>query len=119
MIRRLASFRLPTLVVPRSRGWGRERFPITWNHVIEKESLNINKLEHVLMRHRIYPMSKYRKSRATFLRTYSRKTPEIKESAPHVSRRQWRPAGVLVFDRPSATEIARGRNERGDAPLVC
>jgi hypothetical protein len=23
------------------------RFPITWNHVIEKESLNINKLEHV------------------------------------------------------------------------
>jgi hypothetical protein len=26
-----------------------ERFPITWNHVIEKESLNINKLEHVLI----------------------------------------------------------------------
>jgi hypothetical protein len=24
-----------------------ERFPITWNHVIEEESLNINKLEHV------------------------------------------------------------------------
>jgi hypothetical protein len=43
-----------------------ERFPITWNHVIEKESLNINELEHVLMRYRIYPISKYRKSRATF-----------------------------------------------------
>ena len=26
-----------------------ERFPITWNYVIEKESLNINKLEHVLV----------------------------------------------------------------------
>ena len=26
-----------------------ERFPITWNHVIEKESLNINKLEHALI----------------------------------------------------------------------
>jgi len=26
-----------------------ERFPITWNHVIEKESLNINKLKHVLI----------------------------------------------------------------------
>ena len=26
-----------------------ERFPITWNHVIEKEPLNINKLEHVLI----------------------------------------------------------------------
>jgi hypothetical protein len=24
-----------------------ERFSITWNHVIEKKSLNINKLEHV------------------------------------------------------------------------
>ena len=33
---------------------------------IEKELLKINKLEHVLMRHRIYPMSKYRKSRSTF-----------------------------------------------------
>jgi hypothetical protein len=45
---------------------------------------------------------------------------EIKESAPRVSRRQWRLAGVLVFDRPSATEIARGGNERKvDAPLLC
>ena len=44
---KMASFRVPTLVVPRSRGWVRERFPITWNHVIEMESLNINKLEHV------------------------------------------------------------------------
>jgi hypothetical protein len=26
-----------------------ERFPITWNHVIEEESLNINKLDHVLI----------------------------------------------------------------------
>jgi len=26
-----------------------ERFPITWNHVIEKESLNVNKLEYVLI----------------------------------------------------------------------
>ncbi len=26
-----------------------ERFPIAWNHMIEKESLNINKLEHVLI----------------------------------------------------------------------
>ena len=26
-----------------------ERFPITWNHVIEKESLNINKVEQVLI----------------------------------------------------------------------
>ena len=26
-----------------------ERFPITWNRVIEKEPLNINKLEHVLI----------------------------------------------------------------------
>ena len=26
-----------------------ERFPIAWNHVIEKESLNINNLEHVLI----------------------------------------------------------------------
>jgi hypothetical protein len=26
-----------------------ERFTITWNHVIEKEPLNINKLEHVLI----------------------------------------------------------------------
>src|SRR5580704_1273179 len=43
-----------------------ERVPITWNHVIEKDSLKIKELEHVLMRHRIYPMSKYRKSRATF-----------------------------------------------------
>ncbi len=34
-----------------------ERLPITWHHVIEKESLNIKELEHVLMRHRIYPMS--------------------------------------------------------------
>ncbi len=25
-----------------------ERFPITWNRVIEQESLNIDKLEHVL-----------------------------------------------------------------------
>ena len=43
-----------------------ERFPITWKHVIDKELLNINELEHVLMRHWIYPMSQYRKSRATF-----------------------------------------------------
>jgi hypothetical protein len=27
----------------------RERFPIAWNHAIEKEPLNINKLEHVLI----------------------------------------------------------------------
>ncbi|MGI8568171.1 MAG: hypothetical protein ACR2KT_03350 [Methylocella sp.] len=26
-----------------------ERFPIIWNHVIEKESLNINTVEHVLI----------------------------------------------------------------------
>ncbi|MGH6796738.1 MAG: hypothetical protein ACREDD_09600 [Methylocella sp.] len=26
-----------------------ERFPITWNHVIEKESLNFKGLEHVLI----------------------------------------------------------------------
>src|ERR1700724_4114792 len=45
---------------------GLERFPITWDHVIEMESLNFKELEHALMRHRIYPMSKYRKSRATF-----------------------------------------------------
>ena len=25
-----------------------ERFPITWNHVIEKESLRFRELEHVL-----------------------------------------------------------------------
>ncbi len=28
-----------------------------WNHVIEKESLKYKEVEHVLMRHRIYPMS--------------------------------------------------------------
>jgi hypothetical protein len=43
-----------------------ERVPITRNHLIEKDSLKIKELEHVRMRHRIYPMSKYRKSRATF-----------------------------------------------------
>jgi hypothetical protein len=43
-----------------------ERFPIRWNHLIEKESLQLKELERVLMRHRIYPMSKYRKSRSTF-----------------------------------------------------
>jgi hypothetical protein len=26
-----------------------ERFPITWNHVIEKESLKFKELEHVLV----------------------------------------------------------------------
>ncbi len=26
-----------------------ERFPITWNHVIEKESLRFKELEHVLI----------------------------------------------------------------------
>jgi hypothetical protein len=26
-----------------------ERFPITWNHVIDKESLKIKELEHVLI----------------------------------------------------------------------
>ena len=26
-----------------------ERFPITWNHVIEKESLGFKELEHVLV----------------------------------------------------------------------
>ncbi len=26
-----------------------ERFPIVWNHVIEKESLNFKELEHVLI----------------------------------------------------------------------
>ena len=26
-----------------------ERFPIAWNHVIEKESLNFKELEHVLI----------------------------------------------------------------------
>ena len=28
---------------------GLERFPITWNHVIEKESLKFKELEHVLI----------------------------------------------------------------------
>jgi hypothetical protein len=45
-----------------------ERLPYTWNHGIEKDSFKIKEVEHVLMTHRIYPMSKYRKSRATFLR---------------------------------------------------
>ena len=33
------------------RSWLRqqERFPITWNHVIEKESLKIKEVEHVLI----------------------------------------------------------------------
>jgi hypothetical protein len=26
-----------------------ERFPVTWNHVTDKKSLQINKLEHVLI----------------------------------------------------------------------
>ncbi len=43
-----------------------ERVPIGWKHPIDKNSLQINKLEHVLMRHRIYPMSKCRKCRSTF-----------------------------------------------------
>jgi hypothetical protein len=34
-----------------------ERVPIKWNHLIDKDSLKIKELEHVLMRHRIYPMS--------------------------------------------------------------
>jgi hypothetical protein len=36
---------------------GLARFPITWNHVIEKESLKFKELEHAFMRYRIYPMS--------------------------------------------------------------
>ena len=28
---------------------GLERFPITWNHVIEKEALKFKELEHVLI----------------------------------------------------------------------
>jgi hypothetical protein len=33
----------------RLEGWQPlERFPITWKHVIDKKSLHINKLEHVL-----------------------------------------------------------------------
>jgi hypothetical protein len=47
-------------------GFCLERVPIKWNHLIDKDSLKIKELEHALMRHRIYPMSKYRKSRATF-----------------------------------------------------
>jgi len=43
---------------------------------------------------------------------------EIKKSAPLGSRRQWSPAGVVVFDRLSATETAREGNERRDASLV-
>jgi hypothetical protein len=27
-----------------------ERFPVTWNHVTDKKSLQINKLEHVLIK---------------------------------------------------------------------
>jgi len=34
-----------------------ERVPIKWNHLIDKDALRIKELEHVLMRHRIYPMS--------------------------------------------------------------
>ena len=34
-----------------------ERVPIGWTHPIDKNPLENNKLEHVLMRHRIYPMS--------------------------------------------------------------
>src|SRR5580704_15061883 len=63
-------------------------------------------------------MSESKKS-SNFFWTCSRKTTEINESAPLVSRWQWRAAGVLVFDRPSATETARGGNERRDAPLMC
>jgi hypothetical protein len=35
--------------LPNATNGSLERFPITWNHVIEKESLNISKLEHVLI----------------------------------------------------------------------
>jgi hypothetical protein len=35
-------------------------------HLIDRTQLKIEELEHALMRHRIYPMSKYRKRRATF-----------------------------------------------------
>jgi hypothetical protein len=40
---------------------GLERFPIAWSHVIEKEELKFQELEHVLTE----------KSRAAFLRTCS------------------------------------------------
>jgi hypothetical protein len=30
-------------------GHALERFPITWNHVIDKETLKIKELEHVLI----------------------------------------------------------------------
>src|ERR1700730_9248872 len=48
------------------RALPRERLPYTWKDAIEKESLKFKELERVLTRHRVYPMSKYRKSRAIF-----------------------------------------------------
>jgi hypothetical protein len=56
----------PSMMPPTRPSSALERFPIRWNHLIGKESLRFNELEHVLMRHRIYPMSKYRKRRSTF-----------------------------------------------------
>ena len=41
------------------------RFPFAWNPAIEQEPLNINKSQQILMRNRIYPISKYRKRRST------------------------------------------------------
>ncbi len=43
--------------VPKRQDNALERVPIGWTHPIDKNSLQITKLEHVLMRHRIYPMS--------------------------------------------------------------
>jgi hypothetical protein len=46
---RLKRLILPIICAIRAREFRLERFPITWNHVIEKESLKINKLAHVLI----------------------------------------------------------------------
>jgi hypothetical protein len=77
----------------------------------------------LMLRHRKVVGSCHGPNRAPALRSRFPpslwKTAVIKDSAPLVSLRQWRPAGVLVFDRPSATETAwRGSGLR-DAPFVC
>src|SRR6202521_239727 len=77
-----------------------EHVPITWTHVIEKDSLKIKELEHVLMRHRIYPMSKYRKSRATF----SRHACLMTFRAAEVKRNRWERAAALS---PAARDGSR------------
>src|SRR5580704_19148061 len=61
-----SSSRSSGAALPVSRVLALERVPIKWNHLIDKDALEIKNLEHVLMSHRIYAMSKYRKSRATF-----------------------------------------------------